>query len=123
MDEAARIELDHRVSLYQFYVATYTKGIALFLAVVGALLKFALDSKDHRAIFATAGLACTLAILIIIAYSLSYERDIAKDFARLGAATGTAPITSAPFRALSAAVLAFWILVLVGWVYILFWLR
>ena len=123
MDDASKTELDHQVTLYQFYLGTYTKGIALFLAITGALLKFALDSKEYRQVFGMAGLASAIAILIIIGYAVFWERITAKEFKRLAEATGTTPISTAPFRALAVAVAAFWVLVFVGWIYILFGLE
>jgi len=56
MDETAKIELEHRVKLYQFYLGCYIKGIAFFLAITAALLKFALDSTKHSRIFSWAGI-------------------------------------------------------------------
>lgn len=122
MNEVAKLELDHQVILYQFYVATYTKGIALFLAITGALLKFALDSAEHRSIFATAGIVCSVAILIVFFYGLAYRRATQVEFTRLAEAAGTKPISTKPFAALTATAGAFWVVVLAGWVYVLLWL-
>jgi hypothetical protein len=123
MEETAKTELENQVTLYQFYVSTYTKGIALYLAITGALLKFAIDSKEYRQVFGAAGLLSAIAILIVLGFGIAWERITAKEFRRLAVTTGTTCISTAPFRALTVAVAAFWVLVFIGWFYILFWLE
>lgn len=122
MEETSKIELENQVTLYQFYVATYTKGLALFLAITGALLKFALDSKEHRQVFGTAGLLSAIAVLIVLGFGIAWERTTAKEFRRLAMTTGTTCISTSPFRALTVTVAVFWVMVFIGWLYILFWL-
>lgn len=51
MDEPSKFELVQRVRLYQFYIDCYIKGIAFFLAITAALLKFAMDDKSNRTVF------------------------------------------------------------------------
>ena len=61
MDEAAKLELGHQVDLYQFYIGSYIKGLAFYIAVTGALLKFALDEMQYRRVFTSAGLLVSMA--------------------------------------------------------------
>ena len=123
MNEEAKVELEHRVSLYQFYIGTYTKGIAFFLAITGALLKFALDSAEYRVIFAAAGLICSASILIPLGYGAHHERQIARDFTRLAEGTNTRSISTGPLRMLVVATAIFWAIVCLGWLYVLLRLR
>jgi len=123
VDEAAKVELEHRVNLYQFYIGTYTKGIAFFLAITGALLKFALDSEQYRSVFSWAGLLCNAAILIPLIFGIAHERKIAAAFKRLAESTGTTRISTGPLRILAIATVVFWSILCVGWVYVLFWLQ
>ena len=87
MEETSKIDLDNQVTLYKFYVGTYTKGVALFLAITGVLLKFALDSKEHHQVFGSAGLISTIAIFIILGYGIAWERITSEEFKRLAKAT------------------------------------
>jgi hypothetical protein len=123
MNEAARLELDHRVRLYQFYIDCYIKGAATFLAIMAALLKFAVDAGTYRSVFSVAALVCCAAILIPLSFGVFDERRMSRDFIRLAAATGTVAISTAPLRMLSAAVAVFWLIVACGWFYILVWMK
>jgi len=123
MNEEAKAELEHRVSLYQFYIGSYTKGIAFFLAITGALLKFAVDSTEYRSVFAVVGLLCNAAVLIPLLYGARHERQIARDFTRLAEATHTKSISTGPLRMLVVATATFWVILCVGWLYVLLWLK
>ena len=122
MDESSKFELEQRVRLYQFYIDCYTKGIAFFLSIMTALLKFAVDSKLYRPVFARAAIISTLAILIPLLFSIAQQRKIAQDFRRLAKATKTTPISAAPLLMLSIVTACFWLIVLGGWIYILCWM-
>lgn len=122
IDESAKIELEHRVALYQFHLGSYIKGVAFFLAITGALLKFGLDSELYRAVFSWAGLMCNFAILIPLIFSFVHERHIARDFDRLAIATKTATISTNPLRMLAIATTVFWLILSAGWIYVIFWL-
>jgi len=63
-------ELDHQISLYQFYIGCYIKGLISYMVVDGALLKFALDERNFRYIFSIAALLVSITALFIINYSL-----------------------------------------------------
>ncbi|MDZ4287355.1 MAG: hypothetical protein U0984_05325 [Prosthecobacter sp.] len=119
MDESSKFELEQRVRLYQFYVDCYIKGIAFFLAITAALLKFAMDSKPYRTVFAVAAIICTLSILIPLIFGMVDERKMARDFRRLAEATKTTPTSTAPLRMLAIATAYFWLIVFGGWIYIL----
>jgi hypothetical protein len=122
MDESAKLELEHRVRLYQFYIDCYIKGMAFFLGITAALLKFAVDSIPYRNIFAVAAIGCTLTILIPLIFGMVDERRIARDFKRLAELTKTAPISTAPLLMLSVAVATFWVIILGGWIYVIRWM-
>lgn len=111
--------------LYQFYIDCYIKGIAFFLGITAALLKFALDSDSagHRTIFALAAITCTVAILIPLVFGIVDESRMAADFRRLAEATKTRPISTVPLRVLSITTGCFWIIVFSGWIYIFGWMR
>jgi dihydrodipicolinate synthase/N-acetylneuraminate lyase len=123
MDEAAKLELEHRAKLYQFYVDCYIKGIAFFLGITAALLKFAIDSADHRATFSVAGILCSLVVLIPLRYAFAHQKTMAADFQRLAKATQTKPISVEPLHMLVRATTGFWIIIALAWVYIPVWLR
>jgi hypothetical protein len=123
MNESAKFELEKRISLYQFYLDLYTKGIAFFLTITGALRKFAFDSQSNRNIFVGSGLLATIVFLIPLAFGLFHARTMQKDFNRLGDATGTVPFSVSPLQMLVSCVAVFWILVFGGWVYIIAWLK
>jgi len=123
MNERAKFELEQRVDLYQFYLSSYMKGLAFFLAITGVLLKFAVDNREYRSIFSWAGILCSLAALIPIIFARNQERGFSSNFQRLAESTGTVPINTMPFRMLINVVLAFWIVVVLGWLYIFGWLH
>jgi hypothetical protein len=122
MDESDKFELEQRLRLYQFYIDCYIKGIAFFLAITAALLKFAVDAKSYRTVFAVAAIMCTVAVLIPLVFGLIDERKIARDFRRLAETTQTKPISTAPLLMLSIATAYFWLIVFGGWIYILCWM-
>jgi hypothetical protein len=123
MSSPAEIELGHKVDLYQFYISAYTKGIAFFLAITGALLKFAVDSDDYRQLFSLAGLACNAAVLIPLIFGAFHERRMAAHHRRLAKATGTTFISTAALKMLVWATAVFWAILCLMWVYVLLWLN
>jgi hypothetical protein len=123
MKESDKIELEHRVNLYQFYIDQYTKGIAFFLAITGALLKFAIDSKNYRTIFSAIGILCSLAVLIPLLFGFNHESSMSKDFGRLAQNTGTKKISTTPLKMLAIATAIFWIIVFLGWLYLMIFLK
>lgn len=123
MNENAKIELAHRVGLYQFYISQYTRGIAFFLAITGVLLKFAIDSQQYRFIFSLIGVICSLAVLIPLLFGFWHESNIASDFKRLAQKTKTEMISTAPLKMLSIATAVFWSIVFFGWLYVMICLK
>lgn len=122
MDESAKFELELRFKLYELYVNSFIKGIALFLAINGALLKFALDSVRYRSVFSLAAIFSFLVIVIPGVFALFHERVLSRDFARLASATNTSPISTVPLRMLAIATWIFWLCFFLGWIYIYGWL-
>lgn len=122
IDEPVKLELDHRVKLYQFYVELYVKGIALYLGITSVLLKFAVDSTSYREVFCVAGLACAFAILIPLFFAYQHERTLRADFDRLAKASGINAISTSPLLYLSHATTCFWFIIFMGWFYVLLWL-
>ncbi len=114
----ARLELELQVGLYKFYLDCYLKGIALFLAIAGALLKFAVDSPHGGRIFAYAGLGSSLSVVVPLLYGVAHARRFARDFARLGALTGSRPISVGPFYMFIAVSALFLSMVIAGWAYL-----
>ena len=123
MRDAARFELEKRVDLYQFYLGAYLKGIAFYLAITGALLKFAIDNDTYRNIFGYAGILVSLAVLVPLLFSMRHEKSFKNEFARLATATRTQAIETSPFLMLIRVVVAIWAVVFAGWLYITFKLQ
>ena len=119
MDESAKLELEHRVRLYQFYLDCYIKGIAFFLGITAALLKFAVESSLSRATFSLAGVLCSLVILIPLVFAYTHEKALSAEFLRLAEATRTRPISTSPLRMLTRATTLFWVIIAGGWCYLL----
>lgn len=119
VNEAAKVELEHRVALYQFYLNSYIRGIAFFLAINAVLFKFAIDDQLHRRMFSILALLCGLAILIPLVFSIRHVREMGSDFKRLAEATRTKPIRVAPLTMLSGATTLFWLIIVGAWVYML----
>lgn len=120
--EQAENELAHRVDLYKFYMDCYVKGIAFYLGITAFLIKFAIDTPQHRIVFYVGGVACALAILVPLLYSIRHREEMQSDFQRLAALTKTKEISTAPLHMLNSAVLAFWLIIVIGWVCIILFL-
>jgi hypothetical protein len=118
MDESAKFELEQKVDLYKFYLSSYLKGIAFFLAIIGALLKFSVDSVAYRGVFSAAGVICCAIVLVPILYGISHERKFRRDFVRLAELTNTKPVSTSPFRMLIVTTASFWVIVSAGWLYV-----
>lgn len=123
MDDSAKIELENSVSLYQFHVNTYIKGIIVFLAITGALFKFSIESNEYRKIYAAAGILCGIAILIPLVFSFIHEKKIKEDFKRLAQTTNTNPISTSPLCMLSRVTAFFWVIISGAWWYILLYFK
>jgi hypothetical protein len=119
-DEAARLELDHRITLYQFHVGSYIRGIAFFLAINAVLFKFALDDKVQRTLYSIIALLCCLAVLVPLVFGALHIRVMNDDFKRLAEATGTKAILVSPFTMLTIATAAFWLIIFGSWVFMFF---
>lgn len=118
----ASLELEQQVALYQFYLSAYLKGIAFYLAISGALGKFAADSESYRSELVWLGVLSSLAALIPLTYGFVHERYFRASFVRLADATATTPISTGPFRMLIAATTTLWAIVTFGWLFIWRWL-
>jgi hypothetical protein len=112
INESAKLELEQRVKLYEFYVGAYIKGIAFYLAITGVLLKFAMDCDRYRGVFSAVGLLCSFAILIPLWFAIRHERELQRRFLELAALTATKPISTSPLLVLSCATACFWVIML-----------
>ena len=121
MAESARVELELRVRLYEFYVGSYIKGIAFYLGITGILLKFAVDSENYRSTFCAAGILCAVAVLVPLVFGSVHERAMRVRFRELAKATDTEAISTSPLRMLVFATVVFWVIIAGGWVYIWQW--
>jgi hypothetical protein len=116
MDESAKLELEHRVSLYKFLLDLCVKGILFFLAVLGVGVKMVLDEKgSFRKAYAILGAASTVVMVVPIISAIIQAREWRADFIRLGKATHTKPIDMKPLWALIIGSTLFW------WVFMAFW--
>jgi len=67
-------ELDHQISLYQFYIGCYIKGLISYMVVDGALLKFALDERNLD-IFLNSSITCKYNCIIYYKlFSISFKK-------------------------------------------------
>lgn len=117
--DLAKLELKTHTELYQFYINCYLKGAAVFLAIMGALFKFALDPTPHRRVFAVAGLSGCALIVFPLIFAFSQERRFRADFNQLANRTKFLISTSAFFM-LCITVTGFLAVVIAGWLYVYF---
>lgn len=116
IDESAKLELDHRVALYQFHASAYIRGIAFFLAINAVLIKFAIDDTTNRGLYSEVALLCSIAIVIPLAFSYWHIGEMKREFKRLAVATRTIALSVAPLAMLSFATTVFWLVILVTWI-------
>ena len=117
--EAAKLDLQNHVTLYQFYVGAYIKGIAFFLAINAVLFKFALDDKPDRLLFSLVALGAGLAILMPLFFGRSHALGLADLFQKLSRRTETEVIDVSPLKMLVRTTAIFWSLIFVLWLYML----
>lgn len=116
--DLAKMELDHRVALYQFHVSSYIRGVAFFLVINGVLFKFAIDDARNRDLYSMLALLCGAAITIPLIYSFWHIRAMKVEFQRLATLTSTTALSVSPLLMLSVVTTAFWFIIVGAWIYL-----
>jgi len=108
------------------YFSFYLRGIALYIAVTGVVIKFAFDKdatytlKNAMSFF---GVALTLVGFLSCIYSVIYQKAVRNDFLDLSKKEENISLKSdlLPFKYMTQMLFVFLIVVLVGWIYLFFY--
>lgn len=121
MENNETFELKQLLSLYEFYISSYIKGLAFYITITGALIKFSLEAEviSNRIIFSIAGLTVNLISLCIIMFAFFHRKDMQSSFQKLSSQTGTSLVKTSPFNMLIYASLGLWLLTTIGWIHII----
>jgi len=120
MDNNTKFQIEQDTDLYKFYITSYLKAIAFYIAINGVLLKFAVDSTQYRSVFCLAALLYSLVLGPVIVFGMFQNRSFRSRFKKYSASSGIESVSTAPGYLFGTISSFFWIATVVGWIYILF---
>ena len=120
MDGNVKFQIEHDTDLYKFYITNYLKVIAFYIAINGALLKFAVDSAQYRSVFCLAALLYSLVLGPVVVFGIFQNRSFQSRFKKYSASSEIDSISTAPGYLLGTIASFFWTATVIGWLYILF---
>ncbi len=108
----------------QEVLSQFLKGVALYVAITGALLKFSLDKNatpELRLALSILGILVSLVGFGSCIFSRRYQTAAANDIRALSAAAGVQDFTSnlLPFQYMTWLLLGFLSIATCGWVYLI----
>ena len=118
MDERIKYELDQKIEVHHNYFSNALKLMAFFLAIMGALLKFAIESPKYSDVFCIAGAVISAIAMIVSALAFVFNISLSKDVRRLSCQLGIRPISIIPVLILSLGALCANAIFLVGWYFL-----